>query len=106
MAIRSRSLIPGIVFHLLFNSLGVLHSQFTEQLKSATPGWLESGFGKLLFTIVRSDSDEPVALRFDFPLLAVCGVVTLLLIRTLIRMKPASQDSASPEVSAELAVNS
>ena len=106
MAIRSRSLIPGIVFHLLFNSLGVLHSQFTEQLKSATPGWLESGFGKLLFTIVRSDSGEPVALRFDFPLLAVCGVVTLLLIRTLIRMKPASQDSASPEVSAELAVNS
>lgn len=106
MAIRSRSLIPGIVFHLLFNSLGVLHSQLSEQLKTRTPGWLESGFGELLFTIVRSDSGEPVALRFDFPLLAVCGAVTFVLIRTLIRMKPASQDSALPEVPAELAVNS
>ncbi|MBC8288924.1 MAG: CPBP family intramembrane metalloprotease [Planctomycetes bacterium] len=103
LAIRSRSLIPGIVFHLCFNSLGVLHSQVSQTLAKTSPEslWVNSSLGQLFFSV-----GEDGQLRFDFPLLAVCGVVTFLLIRTLIRMKPPADDSAPREVPAELAVNS
>lgn len=100
LAIRSRSLIPGIVFHLCFNSLGVAHSQISEKL-AASPAWVDSEPGRWLFSV-----GEEGQLRFDFPLLAVCGVITFVLIRTLIRMNPPAEESTPREVPAELAVNS
>ena len=100
LAIRSRSLLPGIVFHLCFNTLGVMHSRASEALAASTPAWLESGPGRWFFSV-----GEESQLRFDFPLLAICGVVTFLLLRSLIRMKPA--DEAQPvEAPSTLAMNS
>ncbi|MFP6764867.1 MAG: type II CAAX endopeptidase family protein, partial [Planctomycetaceae bacterium] len=82
LAIRSRSLLPGVVFHLCFNALGVLHSQLCELIESSPPGWLDSW---LVMKCVTVDSGT---LRFDFPVLAVCGVGTFVLLRTLLRMEP------------------
>jgi sodium transport system permease protein len=103
LAVRSRSLLPGIVFHFCFNTLGVMHSRVSEALASSTPGWLESSVARWFFTVQTTEAGT--VLRFDFPLLAVCGVVTFLLIRSLIRMKPATE-AERVEAPSSLAMNS
>ena len=43
IAIRSDSLFPGIIFHLIFNSLTVFHGMWSEQMME-NAGWLETSF--------------------------------------------------------------
>jgi len=82
LAIRSRSLLPGVVFHLLFNSLGVMHSRLNEAIQSSPPGWLD------FLVAMRCVSIDGGNLRFGFPVLAVCGTAAFVLLRSLLRMDP------------------
>ena len=92
LAIRSGSLLPGIIFHLLFNSLAVLHSQATSILIESRPPWLDSNaVGWLLVLDI-----ENGAIRYNFRTLILCGVVAFLVIRWLIRMKPESNSAPMP----------
>ena len=82
LAIRSGSLLPGIVFHLIFNSLAVLHGQGTAHLIEAKPDWLSSDIVRwLLLVDLENDS-----IRYNFLPLVVCAVIAFFAIRGLIRM--------------------
>jgi sodium transport system permease protein len=92
LAIRSGSLLPGIIFHLLFNSLAVLHSQATATLLETRPAWLDSDAVRWLIVL---DVENSV-IRYNFLTLILCGVVATLVIRWLIRMKPGADTTRMP----------
>ena len=91
LAIRSGSLLPGIVFHLLFNSLAVLHSQATATLIETRPAWLDSDAVQWLIVL----DIEHGAVRYNFLTLILCGVVAALVIRWLVRVKPNTDTTQS-----------
>jgi sodium transport system permease protein len=68
LAIRSRSLLVGIVFHILFNSLGILHGVFGAGMKT-------DGIFQYLFR------HEDNVLRYSPLLLAFAAVIAYRLIR-------------------------
>jgi sodium transport system permease protein len=78
LAVRSGSLIPGVVFHLLFNGTQVI-------LARVDAAQLEQGPGKWLFTA------EQTGLRFDWPLVLICVGLSALLLRWILRQQPASR---------------
>ena len=68
IALRSGSLLPGIVFHFVYNSLGVLHGRVGTAWVDATPAnWFLSVDGGLL--------------RYRWPTLVVCALVAIVLLR-------------------------
>jgi len=81
LAVRSGSLIPGLVFHLLFNGIQVVLSRV-----DVSP--LERGIGQWLFTVERAE--EQTGLRFDWPLLLICVVLSGLLLRWVLKQHPSS----------------
>jgi sodium transport system permease protein len=74
LAVRSRSLIPCIVFHFLFNGTQVLLSR--SDLKAFEHEGL-----KWLITVERAGAQAQ--LRYEWPLLIVCAVAAAVLIRWL-----------------------
>lgn len=91
LAVRGRSLIPCIAFHAIFNGTQVLLPRvLTEERLPSLP--------KSLFT-VETVADQPV-LRFDWPLLLICGIISASLIVWLIVTRdeetPANGASSAP----------
>ncbi|MDF1744748.1 MAG: ABC transporter permease subunit [Gimesia sp.] len=79
MAVHSRSLLPGVVFHFIYNSLGVLHGRIPE-------AWVpENG----LEYFVRI---EQGALRYSWPLLLICGVIAVLILRWVQKQSQSKTD--------------
>jgi sodium transport system permease protein len=70
LAIRGNSLLPGVVFHFLFNSISVLRERAGVKL-------LESGVVSLDPTAWRWFARlEASGLRYNWPTLIVCGTIT------------------------------
>lgn len=82
LAIRSGSLLPGIVFHLIFNTLAVMRSQVAAYWLEHRPAWLDSDGMQWLVLL----DQENNTIRYNFLTLIVCGAVAFLLIRWLVRM--------------------
>jgi sodium transport system permease protein len=74
LAVRAKSLLPCVVFHLIYNSLAVLHARYG----SFVP---QNGFAQLFFAV---DVEEG-GLRYNWPTLVVSGAVALLLLRMVVR---------------------
>ncbi len=96
LAVRSGSLLPGVVFHLIFNSLAVLHGQAGATWSKESPDWLESNLAGW-FIAVREDM-----VRYNFLTLAVCAVVAFLLLRRLISFSAKSPTAQAPPQNATL----
>jgi sodium transport system permease protein len=83
LAVRSRSLLPCIVFHFANNTLGVLHARFGAE-------WLRQ-IPENPFVAVRGGSA-----RYDGPLLVLCVLVATPILwwlaRPLFARKPAHRD--------------
>ena len=88
LAVRSGSLVPGIVFHLIFNSLAVLHGQAGATWTEEAPGWLQSPVANWFVTL------QEGMVRYNFATLVVSAIVAFILIRHLIRL-PRSKKSVS-----------
>ncbi len=76
LAVRSRSLLPGVIFHFLFNGMQVAQSRLPAR-------HFESPLMQWLFTV--ESEGELTAIRFDAPLLAISGVLSVVLVTWLIR---------------------
>lgn len=99
LAIRSGSLLPGIIFHLIFNSLAVLHGGATAKLTESPPEWLTSDIMQwLLLVDLENDS-----IRYNFLPLLVCAVIAFFAIRGLLR---APQEEASEQADAQMSLPS
>jgi sodium transport system permease protein len=88
LAVRSGSLVPGIVFHLIFNSLSVLHGQAGATWSEQTPDWLQSPVVNWFVTL------QEGMVRYNFATLAVAAIVAFILIRHLIRLPRAAKTLA------------
>lgn len=77
IAVRSNSLLPGVLFHLCFNSMAVLHAQLSGHLL----GQPESELGPARWFV----SVTPEGIRYMPITLGVCAVSAFALIRWLIR---------------------
>jgi sodium transport system permease protein len=87
LAVRSRSLIPGVIFHFIFNGMQVAQSRIpVSYFDSPVMDWLFS---------VESESGQTVV-RFDAPLLAISGLLSVGLVTWLIRT-PIDGDSHAPQ---------
>lgn len=76
LAVRSRSLIPGVIFHLIFNGIQVLQTRVPLE-------WFQSPAMEWLFS-VESEAGQP-SVRFDAPLLAISGLLSVGLVTWLIK---------------------
>ncbi|WP_298868762.1 ABC transporter permease subunit/CPBP intramembrane protease [uncultured Gimesia sp.] len=67
IAVHSRSLLPCVVFHFIYNSLAILHGRIPKT-------WLpENGLEHFV-------SMQPEGLRYSWPLLLICGAITIVLL--------------------------
>lgn len=87
LAVRSRSLIPGVIFHLIFNGMQVLQTR-------VPPEWFQSPAMEWLFS-VESETGQP-SVRFDAPLLAISGLLSVGLVTWLIK-NPMDGSSEGPQ---------
>lgn len=77
IAVHSRSLFPGIIFHVIYNSLSVFRGRIPEN-------W-EPTNGLQYFVSMQADG-----LRYSWPLLLICAAVAFFLLRwTILQSKPA-----------------
>ena len=96
IAVRSNSLLPGVIFHFCFNSLAVLHGQAGAAWKESRPEWLDNDVLSLLI----SCPDD--TLRYNFLTLLTCAGAAFLMIRWLINQGESRQDTDSlPRVQPE-----
>jgi hypothetical protein len=68
-----------VVFHLLFNGAQVV-------LSRVDAAQFEQGIGHWFFSVERSGDETD--LRFDWPLLSICVVLSALIISWLLRQRP------------------
>jgi len=87
LAVRSRSLIPGVIFHFIFNGMQVAQTRIPVR-------YFESPVMQWLFS-VESESGQTIV-RFDAPLLAISGLLSVGLITWLIKA-PLDVDPESPQ---------
>jgi len=86
LAVRSRSLVPGVIFHFIFNGMQVLQSRIpVKYFESREMQWLFS---------VESEAGQ-TAIRFNAPLLAISGMLSVGLITWLIKA-PMDADPEGP----------
>lgn len=90
LAVRSGSLLPGVVFHLIFNGLEVLKGRYAMELADTTPvGWI----------LTRT----PDGLHFTWPTLVVAAMASIALLFWLVNQEqtgptdPAGRPLAPPE---------
>jgi sodium transport system permease protein len=88
LAVRSGSLLPGILFHVFYNSLEILRSRI-----AALP--LGGPVVDRFFTFTTTKENEHV-IEYKWPTLAMAAIVALLLITILLR-KSAKLDHASSD---------
>ena len=96
IAVRSKSLFPGIAFHLCFNSLAVFHGLASADLSESRPDWLDND---LISWFVSCPNDT---LRYNFLTLMTCAGAAFLMIRWLINQGESRKDTnALPRVQPE-----
>lgn len=86
LAIRSRSLLPCIAFHALYNALAVLHGRAGE----AGTSWIK---GPVQWLIASEEGN----LRYQWPTLVVCGLIAVVLLYWLVR-RPNDPVAVLPEI--------
>ena len=88
LAVRSGSLLPGVVFHAIYNGLQVLRSRTEAASFEALSG------GGAIFQTVEGDPH----LRYGWGLLIVCGIAAAALITWLVRrpVSPRFEEGATP----------
>lgn len=96
IAVRSRSLFPGVVFHLCFNTLAVLHGQAGAACAKSRPDWVDHD----MITWFISCSNDTI--RYNFLTLMTCAGAAFLMIRWLINQGSSDSDPDSvPQVQPE-----
>lgn len=92
LAVRSRSLVPCIVFHFLFNGVQVLLSRSDlSAFEHPSVQWM--------FTVERAG--EQSQLRYDWPLLVICAIAAAALIgRLAVKETPPPQEAPRDETQA------
>ncbi len=96
IAVRSNSLLPGVAFHLCFNSLAVFHGQVSASFSESKPDWLDKD---LISWFVSCPNDT---LRYNFLTLMTCAGATFLMIRWLINEGESREDpNAIPRIQPE-----
>ncbi|WP_010588500.1 ABC transporter permease subunit/CPBP intramembrane protease [Schlesneria paludicola] len=88
MCVRTRSLFPGIVFHFVYNSLGILHDRFGD-LVPTDHVWA------ILFR------SEAGALRYQPTLLCLLAVICVGLLYRILKSSPFAPDPEQKELAAE-----
>lgn len=78
IAIRSKSLLPGVVFHFCFNALAVFHGQTGAAWTENRPEWLDN---ELISWFVICQDDT---IRYNFLTLMTSAGAAFLMIRWLI----------------------
>ncbi|HLQ46200.1 MAG TPA: CPBP family intramembrane glutamic endopeptidase, partial [Planctomycetaceae bacterium] len=90
MAARSGSLLPGVVFHFLFNSLAVVREQVGTHLANGHVDELKQSVWSWFVTV------EPSGLRYCWPTLVLCAMVSSAALLWLARHgQPRSASDAS-----------
>ena len=89
IAVRSNSLLPGVAFHLCFNSLAVFHGQVSASFSESKPDWLDKD---LISWFVSCPNDT---LRYNFLTLMTCAAAAFLMIRWLINQGESRKDPNS-----------
>jgi len=96
IAVRSNSLLPGVAFHLCFNSLAVFHGQVSASFSESKPDWLDND---LISWFVSCPNDT---LRYNFLTLMTCAGAAFLMIRWLINQGESREDpNALPRIQPE-----
>ena len=82
IAVYSRSLLPGVIFHFIYNSLSVLRERIPED-------WVPE-YGLQHFITM-----GPEGMRYSWPLLLICAIVGVSLLRWTVQQSKAqtAQDS-------------
>ena len=79
-AVRSGSLLPGVLFHLIYNSVEILRARASSPaLKGPVADW---------FFRLTTTADNEHIIQYKWPTLAIAAVVALLLIGRLVRGGP------------------
>lgn len=81
VAVHSRSLLPGVVFHFIYNGLSVFRGRIPAD-------WVPTDG---LQHFVRMGPD---GLRYSWPLLLICGVIAIVLLRWVQQQSQPKTDSA------------
>jgi sodium transport system permease protein len=85
LAVRSGSLLPGILFHFAFNSLEVLRTRLTSvPLPSAVADWF--------FTLTVTKEEH--VLEYRWPALVVGGIISAVLIARLVRQNSNANETS------------
>ncbi|MDA1158021.1 MAG: ABC transporter permease subunit [Planctomycetota bacterium] len=96
IAVRSNSLLPGVAFHLCFNSLAVFHGQASASFSESKPDWLDND---IISWFVSCPDDT---LRYNFLTLMTCAGAAFLMIRWLTNQGESRNDTnALPRVQPE-----
>lgn len=85
IAVFSRSLLPGVIFHFLYNSLSVLRERISES-------WVPENGLQHFVTM------GPEGLRYSWPLLLICGIVAFALLRwTVLQSKTQTDEDTTAD---------
>ncbi|GAB4135319.1 MAG: ABC transporter permease subunit [Planctomycetaceae bacterium] len=91
LAVRSNSLLPGIIFHMIFNALAIIHSrlgQLDEHWIHEAPGqWFVSIYGETI--------------RYQWTTLIIAAGLSIVLLRWLVNQPGPSQETDSKSDSSE-----
>ncbi|MFH1303558.1 MAG: ABC transporter permease subunit/CPBP intramembrane protease [Planctomycetota bacterium] len=85
MAVHSRSLFPGVIFHFIYNSLSVLRGRIPET-------WVPENGLQHFVTM------GPDGLRYSWPLLVISAVVAIVLLRWVVLQSNSRADQKSTSV--------
>jgi len=88
LAVRSGSLLPGVVFHFLWNSLAVLHGRWGE---TVTAEVLDNSPWSWLLSL------EAGQVHYRWPLLLICLFIGGFLLRRLIKRSEETTDDHAPQ---------
>ncbi len=89
IAVRSGSLLPGVLFHIIYNSLEILRARATSlPAKGPLVDW---------FMVFTTTKDNEHVIEYRWPALALAAVVACVLIVWLIRSKPEPENATQDE---------
>ena len=98
IAIRSGSLLPCILFHFIYNSLGVLHGRCSTMWNEKLPDAIENGPLSLFVQL------DATALHYRWPTLVIAALIATAGLRWLVKQKDPRAPSAAEELPGPFAV--
>lgn len=94
IAIRSGSLVPCILFHFIYNSLGVLHGRYSATFDGKLPDSIQNGPLSLFLQL------DAGTLHYRWPALVIAAVIAIVGLRWLVKQNDA-QTRTTPDELAE-----